>query len=236
MSKTNFFVSLHDLRPSVLRECDLALNLFRQYGLDFAGLAVIPHADLGHRSAEEFGHWCASQSKVLWLLHGYEHSADVNLQRSWLGRQLQKICHNQAEFAGLSRLDCQNLLTKSLSSARDLNLEWRGFVPPTWHAPRFLTELCRAEGLNLYESRFWVRGAGVRDFSFPLSLPSLADDRTWERAIRMCRWIARSLPCSVRLVLHPEDLQSDWRVQRVDELLKFLSKTRMHRPYPDTAR
>lgn len=234
MNKKSLCASIHDLRPSRLAECAELLELLVSYGFGRVGLALIPcDEDASSAQQEAFAQWCLSQAQHLWLLHGWKHRADPDLPRSLIGRFLQKICHQQAEFAGLDREHCTRILHHALDSVRSSGLDLAGFVAPTWHAPSFLAQLCREQGLELFESRLCISTSHARDWSFPLSFPSLEGDALWFRALDYAEKLA-ALPIPLRLVLHPEDLCGDQRRQRLELFLSNLSKLRKFKDYGRT--
>lgn len=231
MKKFKLQAALHDLRPNVLEECATAVDLLHSAGFGRLGLALIPDWE-GSTPAqrESFETWALGHSEEFWLLHGYRHRAHPDLPRSWLGRQLQKLCHSQAEFAGLNRQTSEVLVEQALSSLSSQMPMVKGFVAPTWHAPYFLPQICASMGLEFYESRLWMGTLKRKNYSFPLSFPSLAGDELWLKALDMAVKLA-PLPIPLRLVLHPEDVQTPLRRERVGYLLKKLAKYREFEDY-----
>lgn len=226
----SYLVSLHDLRADQWTGCQWAFELFEKFALTGVALALIPKRVEDRSLQEDFDRWCESLQDVIWLIHGFSHKADPNLKRSFWGQKIQQYCHDQAEFAGLNRKDCQDLLLQSKSHWNQ-RLKIEGFVAPTWHAPRLLKELCWENQWPIYESRLWLAKPEQRRFSFPISLPSLAHDNTWFNTIRMSLWAIKYLPMNLRIVLHPEDFNTPLRRARLNQFFQELHDHRSLIPY-----
>jgi predicted deacetylase len=213
-------VEFHDARPKDWFACISAADLCDQLYGRFPEWAVIPRPSVKEwLTAQAFGQWLSNKGDVFWL-HGLRHRHHPGLKRSFWGRFLQRICHGEAEWAGLSPKQSKHLLRIAVYFAQDYGLHWRGFIAPTWHGPLHLAKDLAELNFGVLSTRFNNRIPGQK-WSIPISLPTNVTDELWTKSLHYSIQLATKfswLPW--RLVLHPQDFASDVRRDLLKQLLK----------------
>ncbi len=143
------------------------------------------------------------------VLHGYKHRADLQLNRSLLGKRVLRLTNYEAEFAGLNEIDSLKIVNNAVESFRKkFNIDnvniLEAFVPPTWYSNPFLKKQILQKNC-LYESRLFLSRPNKRSVFSPVT--SFAGIPSWLEnvALKFGEWIL-NVPTGVpRLALHPID-------------------------------
>lgn len=232
-------VSFHDVSADNFEQIDTWIQLTKEILQTNPCLMVIPKVD-DPVLKQEFHHWLKAQkeSGCSLFCHGFSHKIDKSLDRSIPGVLQNKITDFQAEFAGLDLKTTKMLLNQSLNAFAELDVgKADGFVPPAWHAPAHLVDLCREAGLDFYEQRFFIYDlqseSKHRHFSFPISLFSenklSFEISSWGASVITERFRGTA----TRLALHPIDFAHGSRNSEMVDLLQKIAEARTPCTYSD---
>ncbi|MGL1900958.1 MAG: DUF2334 domain-containing protein [Fibrobacterales bacterium] len=228
MSETAL-LSFHDITINNFNTVDTFLNSIGQEGEYPCALLITPFVDenADPDTTTHFARWIGHRHSIGHeiFIHGYTHTADPHLKRTLWGRLKNKINNHEAEFAGLDSDDTTRVLMRSLAAYTKLHRgPVSGFVPPTWFDSTTLKQECFNSSLPIYESRFALHsleGATIK--TSPISWfkhPILFFLGVLYIHLRLLLPTHRPL----RIALHPQDIETDWKLNSVRSLLKSVGK------------
>ncbi len=162
MSPSNpasLLISLHDVSPLTLSECEQAVALLAELGIGASALTVlaIPHHDGGapidaHPPTIEFLRRLEEDGARL-VMHGLTHRMTG---RAWspLGFfRAHLFARGQGEFHASDAEEANRRLDEGAAILRRAGLEraTRSFVPPAWLLSRAAREVVAERGFDFYE-------------------------------------------------------------------------------------
>jgi predicted deacetylase len=229
--KHTIAVALHDIEPATFERCAGVREWLGERGVDRVTLLVIPARDLhplGERSPElvDWLRECRRAGDSI-AQHGFQHQ---RLRRaSWSHRLLSPVrTRRAAEFVGLDGTETRRAVESGWRLLKLAGIEPDGFVAPAYAYTPAL------RGMLSARFRWWASLLGLHG---ALALETSPDDaRSWRRLapawsldtdgaldrafapalIRAGGLLARD---TLRLDLHPSDLQSPRQVRALERVL-----------------
>ncbi len=219
--------SFHDVSALNFDKHEHFLRVFKEAVGSPISLMAIPHTCSHQESNLEFGEWLnqrSSEGDELFC-HGLTHQSDLELDRSFFGKWANRINKNEAEFAGLSETNSQNLLDLALEKWSELGVKApMGFCAPTWFANSHLKSQVHSKKM-VYEGRFCSSDLTQKMWSFPLSLVS-DSQKNWQRSLDLSFQLAKSPLPFLRFVVHPVDVASPVQWSEILKLAIELTRLR----------
>ena len=225
-------VSLHDVAPSSFDQSRTMLDLTESNDL-CATLLVVAGPWNGQRADHHdgFGEWArqASSRGHEVALHGWDHRRvdDVDgpssLARRAIGAATARGCD---EFWLLGDREAKRRLHRSLDVLHRIGLRPTGFTPPGWLASPGTVRAARDVGLAYRTSHRGIHDLRADRHLVAPALSSRPHSRFTDAAAQIIERMAitqLSLGATVRLALHPDDLD-DHRIMR--SLTRVLAEAR----------
>jgi len=233
-------VSFHDLHPGSQSACIRFLELAREAGISRMSLLVVPQFHRNRPFTEEiaFCHWLrqlADAGHDL-CLHGYYHESD-QVKGGLLKQITGKVyTAGEGEFYQIDTPTATDRLKRGLAIMEQAKLPVTGFTAPAWLVSDAATQALRENGFT-YSTR-WGEVDLLQSQS-SLNIPTLVYScrNTWRRVVSK-RWINffhrkhRNTP-TIRLSIHPADLEYPDIVEHLQKHLKLAMQTRQAATYSD---
>lgn len=220
-------VALHDVEPATFTRCALIRDWLSDHDVDRVTMLVTPAPDLHHFDdrSPELATWLASclASGDAIAQHGFHHGSS----RAERGRDLgaRRVDAHAAEFAGLTERETRRAVSAGRRVLKLAGIEPRGFVAPGYH---YTDALCRA-----LAGRFdwWAgsRGLECADRGEIRARAMRLDGGGWlSRAVgpARLRWSAVRCGPTLRLDIHPHDLDDPRHMLALEGVLRRVGNTR----------
>jgi len=219
---------MHDVWPGNFSRVDRELQWLRERGAMNTALFVVPCYH-GTRPIEEepaFLEWIRLQQNMGCEIfaHGFRHVCGERrgetVRRNAYGRWLNRGLNGEGEFAGLAEADQNKLMERAALHFRKALLEPVGWAFPAWFGSAPPTGFGSA--LRFIDGRFFVRdGLSLRK----LWIPALTFGRVKDSERRFLYGgefgsMLLNLHATIRISLHPGDLESRAVNHRVDAWLR----------------
>jgi predicted deacetylase len=207
-------VSLHDVSPLTLADCERALTLLREADLPPAALTVlaIPRHEGGvaldeDRATVRFLRDLADAGATL-VMHGLTHRMP---RRAWTPLGFVRghvFARGQGELLRATAAEATRALEEGAAILRRAGLEaaTRGFVPPAWLLSAAAREVVAAAGFAFYETFGGIVHAGRVRAPRVIGWGSLNAVETMATAVYAD--LQSRLPArDTRLAVHPADMR-----------------------------
>jgi predicted deacetylase len=241
-------VALHDVEPATFERCVRLREWLAERGVDRATLLVIPARDLhpvGERSPEMV-EWLAERRRLGDSIaqHGFQHE---QLRRANWPQRLRALARTRrgAEFAGLDGEETRRAVEAGWRLMKLAGIEPDGFVAPAYvYTPalrRALSTRFRwwADLLGLHGALAAAKDRTDAERSWRRRAPvwSLGTEGSLERALAPAtiRAGTRLAGHTLRLDLHPSDLQHPRQVQALEWALTRATRRRTVATYDELA-
>ena len=210
----SLLISLHDVSPLTLSDCEQAVALLAELGVGASALTVlaIPHHDGGapidaHKPTIEFLRRLEEDGARL-VMHGLTHRMSG---RAWspLGFfRAHLFARGQGEFHASSAEEANRRLDEGVAILRRAGLEraTRSFVPPAWLLSRAAREVVAERGFDFYELFNGIICGGNRYARRVIGWGSLNPVEAIATAI-YADLQTLSSNVDVRVAIHPADMR-----------------------------
>jgi predicted deacetylase len=238
-------VSLHDVSPLTIDDCQRAVDMLVQLGVGPADLTVfvIPHhegvaAIDAHPPTVAFLRGLADAGACL-AMHGLTHRMPGRAFSPAGIIRAHVFARGQGELYKSDAADTQRRLDEGVALLRRAGLDeaTRAFVPPAWQLSRAARAVVERSGFEFYEMFGGiVHRAGLRARRL-IGWGSLNPIEALGTAI----WASaqsRRRPADTRLAIHPADMRRPFQTRAVHRALERLlprMRTMSYRAYLQTA-
>lgn len=252
-------VALHDVEPATFERCALIRDWLDDHGVDHVTLLVIPARDL-HPLAErspDMVRWLIERERGGDAIaqHGFQH---LRSQRAygWAGgvggpyRSLRTIgADRETEFVGLDAQETRRAVDAGRRVLKLAGIEPRGFVAPGYAYTPALRQILseRFHWWTAFLSLHRARPATTTQLGAPdgrgprydLLAPPIALSSSGRLRGALCPTLLRAgallSGATLRLDLHPSDLDDPSRMLALEWVLKRSASSRMAVTYDELA-
>lgn len=208
-------VSLHDVTPATLADCEATLDFLDRKRIGPLALLVVPdYHGLGRVDRDdrfcEFLRMRERRGDEI-VLHGFWHrdsAAPDRGLRDWLERRVRT--DGEGEFSGLDSSSARGRILRGLAVLRSAGWQPRGFVAPAWLMSPGTREALEDLPLEYCATRDYVVPLPAGD---PIAAPSLvmSTRSAWRRFLcpiwNGARLRQRQYAPILRAALHPADIR-----------------------------